>query len=311
MSGLVFVHVWHGRWSVEHVWLWRRVPVAPGTATPCCCFIHPPRPSGLTPVKICMHLFWRECCGKKINQSKTNPPHPPWGKITPNCERQNRHRPTLTVLGKGGPPPQKKTLPAATEDIYEDSMTVTVMVQYRRVFAPLHPVSTCLDVISMCFCCFHVRVWTCTWLPSSVHSALNEAPPPELPVQNIMGNTHFCFSCVLWKIEQKIGCNCFFCNGCKVCLCVFLCDWMNAYFHLFPAVQPHCRGKPAPLYFSLLRLYKHNVKEQTSCFCLAELGGVGRHRRRILQIKVLNTSQLRFQLQIPSCGAARYRCGTT
>lgn len=28
-----------------------------GAATPCCCFYHLPQPSGLKPVKICMHLF--------------------------------------------------------------------------------------------------------------------------------------------------------------------------------------------------------------------------------------------------------------
>lgn len=176
---------------------WPESHVLSATATPCCCFIHLPRSSGPKPVKICMHLVQCECCHKGvfINQSGGGEES-----STPSLGKDHSKFPTIEPFspltfsrvpgGKGGFPKGTASCYRSPkeDDIYKDSLPVRVTGQsdvFRVQFSPLHHDSPVLDVqlwrvckmdkysLQTVFYWFHVRVWTCTCLTSSVHSALN------------------------------------------------------------------------------------------------------------------------------------------
>lgn len=171
-----------------------------------------------------------------------------------------------------------------------------------------------ISILYRLFYWFHVRVWTCTCLTSSVHSALNkQAPaPPEHPLRTNYWKYLFLLQLCSPK-KSKIGCNILE-KGARVC--------MNVHIHLFPAVHIPMPQNQSLLWWGFFFLRSSFInttwRNKSLAFIWRSLGwgvtGVGN-----LQIKILNGSQMRFGVGslllvapvpfIPVCGArSRMRC---
>lgn len=291
-------------------WEWR---APPGTATPCCCFIHPPRSSGPKPVKTCMHAFISVRVLRKrrgfINRSKTNLPQPPLrikkslqiqtnGTATSYCwPFQSLLSSNSDIYGSGSFPQMLQLL--------QKTRSIKIPRQLwwwcRCILTAVCPSIKCLmfkyaallkekriSILGRLY--FIVFMWESGLARVYLHQSTVPLINKPLPYQNFqstlpMGNTLFASPVFSEKVNQaKIGCNYFFILfffwewllavcACAVWMCLSTCSLLSS--------APLLRKTTfCAFFFSLLQLYKHIVKEQMSFFFFFGRARLGRRRRQ-------------------------------